>query len=329
MALAPGTLIGNRYAVISKLGDGTYGDVYRARDTHQQLEVAVKLMKHNYGPTWQEAQVLSELESDYILRIRNAALDSGVPFLVTDIAEHGAADVAMNPIGVDPENAVRWTRHACRGAARTHAARLIHRDIKPGNLFLTGSGGAQLGDFGLAELMDANEEAAPLGTPATKAPEVAAGNNTTVRSDVYSLGATLYALLVGQYAASIGDMPVRDAARHVSRALAGHVHKAMSDTPADRFADAAAFDAALGSLPIQSRAWRRTDEHAPAHLYCACGHTVGKQDVTICLVPTTGKRAEVVAMHAASRRRVTAACRGEAPPSQHDRNIRAAIAAAS
>ena len=91
--------------------------------------------------------------------------------------------------------------------ARAHDERLLHRDIKPHNLFLTASGEVQLGDFGIAVLMDVNGEGPPLGTPITCAPDVLAGSNTSVRSEVYSLGATLYALLSGQYSNQVSQVP--------------------------------------------------------------------------------------------------------------------------
>jgi serine/threonine protein kinase len=231
----------------------------------------------------------------------------------------------MGVIGVPPENAVRWVRHACRGAARTHASRLLHRDIKPHNLFLTASGEAQLGDFGIAVRMDANGDGPPLGTPVTTAPEVAAGHNTSVASDVYSLGATLYALLSGLYSNAHGDPPLRDVAPHVSRALAERVHKALSTDPADRFRTAADFDAALGSLPPASRRWRRTDEHS-GHDLCYRGEAAGRANATVCLVPA-GTRWEVLAQHQPTGRRINAACRAAAPRSAVPRNLRAAMAA--
>jgi serine/threonine-protein kinase len=269
--------------------------------------------------------MLMALRSPYILHVLNADLDAGVPFLVTELAANGSADRPMAAIGVPPDDAVRWLRHACRGAHRTHASRLLHRDIKPHNIFLTASGDAQLGDFGLAVRMDANGEGPPLGTPVTKAPEVAAGQNTTVASDIYSLGATLFALLSGLYSNAIGDPPLRDVAPHVSLALAQRVHKALSADPTARYRTAAEFDSALGGLPPVTRRWRRTDEH-PGHDVCYRGQSTGKADATVCLVPA-GTRWEVLGQHQPIGRRISAACRGPAPPSAISRNLRAAIAA--
>jgi serine/threonine protein kinase len=325
MAHAVGTILAGRYEVLGFLGSGGYGEVYRVRDHHLDVTVALKLMRRFAGTNaWAEAQRLMELESDYILKVLNADLDAGVPFLVTKLADSGSADGPMQPIGVPPERAVRWVRHACRGAARTHASRLLHRDIKPHNLFLTTSDEALLGDFGIAVFMDANGEGRPLGTPVTTAPEVAGGHNTTVASDVYSLGATLYALLSGQFSNEIGDPPLRDVAPHISIALAQRVQTAMAPNPGDRFATADDFDAALGTLPPVNRRWRRTDEHL-GHDCCFRGTARGKADATVCVL-RSGKRWEVLAQHQPTGRRINAACRAPAPESAIARNLRAAIA---
>jgi eukaryotic-like serine/threonine-protein kinase len=318
-------MIANRYELQGYLGSGGYGEVYRVRDHHLNTTVALKLLQRLAGTNvWAEAQMLMELRSQYILEVRNADIDAGVPFLVTALAAGGSANVPMDPIGVAPEQAVRWVRHACRGAARTHDAGLLHRDIKPHNVFLDASREAQLGDFGIAILMDANGEAAPGGTPVTMAPEVAAGGNTSVASDVYSLGATLYGLLSGRYSNALGDPPLRDLAPHVPQALAQRVHKAIARDPADRFKRPADFDAALGDLPAAYRRnWRRTDEHG-GHLACFRGEAAGKTDATVCAV-AVGTRWEVVAQHQPSRRRITTACRPPAPRSAIARNLRAAM----
>jgi serine/threonine protein kinase len=323
--LPVGALIASRYEVLEYLGSGGYGEVYRVRDHHLDATFALKLMRRFASTNvWAEGQILMRLRSQYILEVENADIDAGVPFLVTAFAANGSADGPMDPIGVPPERAVRWVRHACRGAARTHASRLLHRDIKPHNLFLTASGEAQLGDFGVAVLMDANGEAASFGTPVTRAPEVTAGGNTSVASDVYSLGATLYALLSGGYSNVLGDPPIRDVAPHVSLALAQRVHTAIAPDPADRYGSPAEFDAALGDLPVPRRAWRRTDEHA-GHTACFRGEAPGKTDATVCLMPA-GTRWEVVARHQPSGRRITAACRPPGPQSALPRNLRAAMA---
>jgi serine/threonine-protein kinase len=170
------------------------------------------------------------------------------------------------------------------------------------------------------------------------APEVAAGGLTSIRSDVYSLGASLYALLSGRFAhqgpddAAIraavvaGPGPdIRDVAPHVSQVLAARVRQAMAPDEADRFPDAAAFDAALG-LPAAERLWRRTDEHAPGHAMCFRGEKTGSPDITVCAVPA-GSRFAVEAHRHPSGHRANAGFRAAGPASALPRNLRAAMAA--
>jgi eukaryotic-like serine/threonine-protein kinase len=259
-----------RYQILARIGGGTFGEVFRAVDTHQGDVVAVKLLKLiNPLRPWQEAEILTQLASPYILKVRNADIVAGQPYIVTELAQHGSTADRMRPIGVPPELAVRWIRAACRGAARAHDAALVHRDIKPENIFLTAETDAVLGDFGIAELVDATGHASWGGTTETMAPEVAAGGQTSVRSDVYSLGASLYALLAGRFAHQGSDdaavtaavvagpgPDIRDVAPNVSLVLAARVRQAMARAEVDRYPDAAAFDAALG-LPAPSRAWCR------------------------------------------------------------------------
>src|ERR1700742_142886 len=153
-SVEPGALIDSRYEVVRHLGSGGYGEVFEVFDRHQHTNVALKLLGRG-SAEWLEARVLTELQSAYILEVRNADIDpSGIPYLVTEVAQFGSADSRLEPLGVAPALAVKWIRGACYGATRTHDANLIHRDIKPANIFLTAEEGAKLGDFGIAHLMD-------------------------------------------------------------------------------------------------------------------------------------------------------------------------------
>jgi serine/threonine protein kinase len=338
----PGTLIANRYKVVRWLGKGAFGEVYAVEDQHQGQLVALKLIGSTGGGTWAEAQVLTYLRSPYILPVWNADYFAGVPFLVTDLAENGTVGDRIAPRGVPMPLAIRWTIAVCRGAQRTHDANLLHRDIKPDNIFLTADDEALLGDFGLACLMNPPGEGPYGGTVTTMAPEVAAGGNTSRESDVYSIGATFYALLAGRFphhaptgpavrALVIAGPPpsVRDYAHQVPIALARRVEKAIARDRADRYPTPAAFAADLGRVSLPARLWWRTDEHqASGHLLCWRGEAKGKTDATVCVVPA-GSRFAVEAAHQPTGRRITAACKLAGPESALPTKLRTAIAAVS
>lgn len=343
MPFPPGHVFANRYRLTRFIGRGGYGEVYEAVDTHQGDVVAIKLLAPrgiNPARPWAEAEVLTALRSSYVLGVRNADVVAGTLYLATDLARFGTAADRMSIQGVRPDVAVEWIRHACRGTSRTHRAGMVHRDIKPDNLFLTSEDAAVLGDFGLAELMDPNGHAGGIGTPVTVAPEVVAGGPASVRSDVYSLGASLYALVAGRYAHNgpdptacysavlAGPPPrLRDIAPHVTQALAARIETAMERDVTRRYPDPAAFDADLGELPTISRRWRRTDEHTPHHHQCYRGESSSSgMDATVCAV-ANGRRFAVEGRHQPSGRSITAASRPPGPPSSLARHLRTAMAA--
>lgn len=196
--------------------------------------------------------------------MNNADVDIDVPYLDTALARC-SLDAEMTPYGIEPARAVDYVRRALRGLELCHRSRLIHRDIKPGNLFLSIGGDAVLGDFGIAAMMDSNGLAEPGGDMRIRAPELHAGSRSTSRTDVYSMAVTLYALLAGRmpfsqpYEADLvaalhaGSYPhLRDIAPHVGRALADKVRKGMALVPQNRYASAAEFDNAL-AIPVDVR----------------------------------------------------------------------------
>lgn len=291
-----GDMIANRYRLEQFLGRGGFGEVWRARDTHRSYDVALKLvLNRDRSATWHEASLLTALRSEHILEVNNADVSVDVPYLDTALAAC-SLDARAMPLGVEPGLAVDWTRRALRGLDLCHRVRLLHRDIKPHNIFLTTAGDAKLGDFGTACLMDPSDTGDVSGDPQIQAPEFFRGGRATVASDVYAMGCTLYALVTGQFpyagirlqadleaAIVAGDHPhVRDLAPNVSMALADKIRKGMATDPAQRFASAAAFDTAL-ALPVRRRHISPMGVHQ-GHLRC-WSVTGGGSDLHVCLAP--------------------------------------------
>jgi eukaryotic-like serine/threonine-protein kinase len=339
MASPPAILgvIANRYQLTRKLGKGGQGEVYVAHDTHEGDEVALKLLAPGTAGPWIEAQILRALRDPHILEIRNADTDPGrgLDFIVTEYLPGGSLDIrlgATGSCGLPVDEVVRFIRQACNGIARAHAERLVHNDIKPPNLFINLEGECLVGDFGGASLIPTGAQVTlpRAWTPATIAPEVARDPRGTpaasVRSDVYSLGATAYWLLAARppidftgilpgpalLAQVVAETPPRlfDVAPHVPIFVARAIEKAIARDPNDRFASAEELHAALGGRPEGSRVWSRTDHHG-THLACWTGVPRGHGSTyELCL--KQGSRANQIAIttqHKSSGRQIKKGCR--------------------
>lgn len=314
-------IIAGRYQVRASLGGGAFGEVYEVYDLHLQQVSALKLLKKTPLGVWAEAQVLRQVHGEFILPILNADLAAGAPYVVTEVATHGTlADRVIRHVGVPVSGAVRWTRQACQGLSRIHDHNLLHGDIKPENLFLNEHDDVLVGDLGLAQLMDAAGATDARGSVTTMAPEVArvgvpglpvsTTRVYTARSDVYSLGATLYWLLSGSQpvpnATTYADVwhgvtpDLWDIAPHVSQGVRDIVMKAISRDPSDRYGSPAELDAALGGRRLPAREWERTPPHA-GHDQCYAGTKAGSR-VEVCAAPT-GKstQVEITARHESGR----------------------------
>lgn len=307
---ASGDMIANRYRLLNMIGSGGFGEVWRAFDVHRSYEVALKLiLTRDRSATWHEASLLTALKSEHILEVNNADVAVDVPYLDTALAAC-SLDARCEPYGVEETQALHWMRRALRGLDLCHKRGLLHRDVKPQNVFLTLSGVAKLGDFGVAALMDASGSAPPHGDLRICAPELVTGGRATVASDVYSAACSLYALVAGRLPfAAITDQatlvdaiahgrypPVRDVAPSVSQALADRIRKGMSVDPADRFLSAAAFDSAL-ALPEKSRRFFPVQPHA-GHLRC-WSVTGSGSNIEVCVIP--GSRSRRVAVETVRR----------------------------
>ncbi|WP_459953403.1 serine/threonine protein kinase [Mycobacterium avium] len=327
-------LIAGRYQELAHLGNaGVCGQTLRCYDVVEQSEVAVKMIEmHNglVGP-WDEARYLRRLADPHILPIRNAVEDLGQPILVTEIAAGGTvADRLDQTIGVSPLQAIDWIRQACLGVARAHGDGLLHNDIKPANLFLTQTGLLMVGDFGFATLIDPDTGTARmLGTsPTTGAPEAITGaltqtSTATPRSDVYSLGATLYWILAGQppvpatlshqqardYVVANRVEPIKVIAPHVSDYTSRIVAQAMSVDAAQRHSSVSELHTVLGSARTSEstgRQWRRCHIHDGHDSCWQCPPEEGKQGLTLCVIPGTTSQLDIRVQYSTTGRRLQA-----------------------
>jgi serine/threonine protein kinase len=296
--------IRNRYRIDGYLGAGANGRVYDVWDERQDRRSALKMLHRTFFGPWAEAQILTSLSGDYILPILNADDEAGVPFLVTDVMLNGSTEDKIVPgVGVPTDQAAEWIRQAAIGVSRVHDRGILHVDIKASNLFLDADDNVLVGDFGLASRMNPAGHGVSGGSPETMAPEVAASGPSTVRSDVYSLGATLYHLLAGEWlnpalrlitdwnhllaavAAQGPPRPLGEVAPHVPIGLRAIVMKAINPNPGNRYATSEQLAAALGARARPDRTWTR-DQPCVGHTTCFTGTRAGASTFKLCAVPT-------------------------------------------
>jgi eukaryotic-like serine/threonine-protein kinase len=320
-----GAIFDEQYELLAELGSGQFGEVWRVHDQRLNRVVALKLLKDaDEAAAWAEGQRLVELDSPHILPIYSAGLAIDVPYLVMEYAPGGTvADLfASGPL--TPWRAVNMTRAVLGGLELAHRRRILHRDVKPANIFIRSTGDAQLGDFGVAAIMDVDDSAKGYGDLDVRAPETFKGARATAASDVYSAGVSLWAMLTGHLpiefdeskgfaphkAAVLAGVPdIRDAAPGVSLTLAKVLRKACAVSAKDRYSTVAEFDAALGRLKQPSADVTVMAPH-PGHRECWRVRRLSDGHVhTVCVEPTDATHAEVIVRHEASGNRVSDLCR--------------------
>jgi|LNFM01.1.fsa_nt_gb hypothetical protein len=210
-----GMVIADRYQIVSVLGRGGMGVVYRCEHTKMGKSMAIKLLHGDLARDRKvlerfrrEAQAVSRLSSPYTVSIFDYGTSDGLTYLVMELVEGEDLGKLLRSRGtLSPLRLARICAQACESLAEAHEKGIIHRDVKPENLLVTrgkdGRDTVKLLDFGLARLRDGEERneitgsGALLGTPYYMAPEIIRGREADARSDVYAVGAMIYRGLVG------------------------------------------------------------------------------------------------------------------------------------
>jgi serine/threonine-protein kinase len=204
------TLAGGRYRVERVLGAGGMAVVYCAHDEELHRPVAIKLPAEHLADDEEfhrrflrEAQVASRLSHPNVVAVYDAGDEDGRPFIVMEVVEGETLAALLARRG--PLSAAEVTAlglQAAAGLGHAHANGLVHRDVKPQNLLLSGNGTLKVADFGIARAVAATQRltqaGSVLGTAAYLAPEQALGEEVTAAADVYGLGAVLYEALTGR-----------------------------------------------------------------------------------------------------------------------------------
>ena len=208
----PGALIADRYRLVRQLGAGGMGVVWEARDERLHRQVAVKQLRHQPGLTddetdvvvqraMREARINARLEHPYAVSVFDVVEHEGSPCIVMELVPSMPLSEVMRELGaLAPTEAARTGSQVAAALAVAHGLGIVHRDVKPGNVLIGDDGAARICDFGISRAF--GDTALTMtgmitGTPAYLAPEVARGEEASFASDVYSLGATLYAAVEG------------------------------------------------------------------------------------------------------------------------------------
>ena len=282
MPVIEGTRLGP-YEILSPLGAGGMGEVYRARDTRLGRDVAVKVLPASFSSDRdrlhrfeQEACAAGALNHPNILSIHDIGTHDGAPYVVSELLEGETLRKRLSGTTLPQRRAIDYALQLAHGLAAAHEKGIVHRDLKPENIFITKDSRVKILDFGLAKLTqaDSNERQTDIptrrvdtdpgvvmGTVGYMSPEQVRGQNVDHRSDIFAFGAIVYEMLSGQRAFR-GDSPADtmsailredpadlSATNHnVSPALERLVDHCLEKDPEERFHSARDLAFALEAL---------------------------------------------------------------------------------
>ncbi len=277
MPLSSATRLGP-YEIVSSLGAGGMGEVYRARDPRLGREVAIKVLPTAWSADAsrlhrfeQEARAAAALNHPNILAVYDIGTQDGAPYIVSEVLEGSTLRERLRTGPLPIRKATDYAQQIARGLAAAHDKGIVHRDLKPENIFITDDGRVKILDFGLAKLTRpesisdgqtltqtlASDPGTVLGTVGYMSPEQVRGKPADARSDLFSFGAILYEMLSGKRAfhgesaaetmsAIVKEEPpeLTETNRSVPPALERIVRHCLEKNPAERFHSAhdVAFD---------------------------------------------------------------------------------------
>jgi eukaryotic-like serine/threonine-protein kinase len=211
--------------VLSTLGSGGMAEVYRARDTRLGRDIALKVVNGALAGDpelvrrfEQEARLAGSLNHPNLVAVYDFGIHEGAPYFITELLKGETLRQRLSRGRVPVDTALEWGRQLAQGLAAAHAEGIVHRDVKPENVFVTSDGQVKLLDFGIAKLVEASKAEGPhglldetvtpaseetrtgaiVGTPAYMSPEQVRGEKVDARTDIFSLGAVLHEMLSGQ-----------------------------------------------------------------------------------------------------------------------------------
>jgi serine/threonine protein kinase/tetratricopeptide (TPR) repeat protein len=282
-AEGPVGAVASRYEIVTKIGAGGMGDVYRAHDPKMGRDVALKILPDRFRDEpsrihrfEKEVRAVGALNHPNILAVHDVGVHNDCPFLVSELLEGSTLRERMDSGDLTIRRALQLAAEVAEGLSAAHARGIIHRDIKPGNVFVTADGHAKVLDFGVAKLAEehhpiehstrsdtevlATQSGTLIGTPAYMSPEQIQGLEIDHRSDVFSFGVMLYEMLsggrpfTGDTAAQLAISIIRDdppplatTDGRVPRAVEEVILRCLEKKPEERFHSAHDLALALGA----------------------------------------------------------------------------------
>jgi serine/threonine protein kinase len=279
-------VVGDRYEILERIGDGGMADVFRAHDRTLDRDVALKVLRAAYVDDAEfaqrfhrEADALAAVHHPNIVSVLDWGTSEDGPYIAMELMEGGTLRELLRSQGrLTEEAAARLAAEIADGLEAAHLRGVLHRDLKPDNVLLDGMGKPKLGDFGIARIAAATaitRTGELLGTPRYLAPEQMTGEVVDERADVYALGVILYEMLTGVQptggvtASEIVSRRLRSDPRPLRRivrvtpALEAVVMRAVARDRSRRFARASDLRAALLSLSSVAPAATATRKAAP------------------------------------------------------------------
>jgi serine/threonine-protein kinase len=269
----PGSIVAGRYRILSMLGKGGMGEVYRAIDLTLGQSVALKFLPEDAARNerWlerfhSEVRIARQISHPNVCRVYDIGQTEGTPFISMEYIDGDDMAAMLGSIGrLPPDKALDTARKLCAGLAAAHDKGVIHRDLKPQNIMISKRGEILIMDFGLAAVADSlGGPEARNGTPAYMAPEQLRGAEVTAKSDIYALGLVLYELFTGRKPFDAKTIPALIAlqesqqlssmssiAADIDPAVEGIVRRCLHPDPAKRPSSPLAVAAALpGGDPL-------------------------------------------------------------------------------
>ena len=222
-----GIVLGKRYAVLSKIGAGGMADVYKGRDQMLNRYVAIKVLKKQYKEDENfvrkfrsEAQAAAGLLHPNIVNVYDVGEDRGLYYMVMELVEGITLKEYIERKGrLSHKETISIAIQMCSGIGAAHASGIIHRDIKPQNIIISKDGKVKVTDFGIAKAVTSNTVSTnAMGSVHYTSPEQARGGFSDQRSDIYSIGITLFEMVTGQVPFD-GETTVEVAMKHLQKEI--------------------------------------------------------------------------------------------------------------